>query len=119
VADDSDMTEKHKEFLEANRGLYTKSEFAKGRHLLTRKLSIRELKEMALKVIGGREWGGVFKCPHFVYNFVRSIIPEQSLHELKTLEHWPENMRVLDDGYKRTLGRYAFDESLELLLVHR
>jgi hypothetical protein len=117
VADDDAMTEGHKEFVEANRGLYTKSEFGKGVHLLTRKMTIREMEKIALKVIGGREWGGVFKCPHFVYNFVRSIIPKQSLDGLKTLENWPENMRVLDEGYKRTLGSYAFDESLELQYV--
>jgi hypothetical protein len=77
-------------------------------------MTIEEIKQIALKkVIGGRQYGGQFRCPHFVYNLVRAIVPKSRLQDLKTVAHWPENMRILDGQYKETLGGESpFDESM-------
>jgi hypothetical protein len=117
------MTEERKEFyVQRNRGLYNKFEFPE--RLVTRPMTIQKMKKIALAVIDKRKWGGPFRCHHFVYNFVRSIVPEASLQHLKHIAAWPLNMRVMDEHYRDNLdGTYAFDEcvkfsSVKLFFIH-
>jgi hypothetical protein len=68
------------------------------------------MKEISLKIIGGRKWGGDFRCRHFAYNFVHSIVPEKKLAALSSsVENWPNSLQVLDKYFEEHIdGTNAF-----------
>ena len=55
--------------VQRKRGEYLKGEFRP--RIWSKKISISEMNEIAFNVVGGRPWGGEFKCRHFVYEFVQ------------------------------------------------
>jgi hypothetical protein len=69
------------------------------------------MKEIALKIIGGRKLSPDFKCHHFAYQFVRSIVPEEALPKLSHIENWPENLSAVDQFNKNySDGSYVFGD---------
>jgi hypothetical protein len=67
------------------------------------------MKAMALKIIGGRKFGGDLQCLHFAYQLVRSIVPKDKLAQLSHLENWPENMRVMNKHFLDNEGTNPFE----------
>uniref|UniRef100_A0A1I8B1S1 Uncharacterized protein n=1 Tax=Meloidogyne hapla TaxID=6305 RepID=A0A1I8B1S1_MELHA len=93
------------------RGNYTKKGFPL-KEMRTKKLKIKEIKEIAIKIINKRIWNNLFKCHNFVYEFILEIV--ENPQDLKYFNNWPENIQFLDKRIaKLEENNLAFISSVE------